>query len=117
MLEELVGRVFATRNAAQLMHWKTKSYAEHEALGAFYTGIIDKLDAIVEMYQGAHGLIAGTDIESVTEKDFLKHLKAEAEWIEENRETLSGDICAIENALDELAGLYHSTAYKLKFLS
>lgn len=35
MLEELIMRVFAARNAAHLEHWRTKSYAQHVALGSF----------------------------------------------------------------------------------
>ena len=36
MIEELVSKVFSARNASHLAHWATKSYAEHQALGAFY---------------------------------------------------------------------------------
>jgi len=57
MIEELVTRVFSTRNAAHLAHWKTKSFAEHSALGDFYDALIDGVDEIIEDYQGAFGLI------------------------------------------------------------
>lgn len=52
MIEQLVSRVFSTRNAAHLRHWSTQSYAEHVALGDFYDGVIDALDALVEARQG-----------------------------------------------------------------
>lgn len=117
MIQELVARVFATRNAVHQAHWATKSFAEHMALGEFYEALPDKLDAIVEMYQGANALIGPVDIEPVVGKDLTKHLQAEARWIDDNREAISGDICALENQLDELAGLYHRTVYKLRFLS
>ena len=52
MIEELVSRVFAIRNAAHLAHWASQSYSEHKALGKFYDGVIDKVDAIIETYQG-----------------------------------------------------------------
>lgn len=117
MIEELVTKVFATRNAIHTGHWKTKSYAEHVALGDFYDGLIDKIDSIVEMYQGAFDLIGNIDSEPVVGKDLIRHITEEAKWINDNRETISGDICAIENALDDLAGLYFHTLYKLRFLS
>jgi hypothetical protein len=87
------------------------------ALGDFYDGLVDKIDAIVEMYQGAFGLIDSIDSEPVVGKDIVRHLTDEAKWINDNRETISGDWCAIENALDDLVGLYLTTLYKLKNLS
>lgn len=117
MIEELVKKVFATRDAAHLRHWKTKSYAEHVAIGDFYEGIVEKIDAIVELHQGANGLIGDIDTKPLVGKDIIRHLTDEAKWINDNREAISGDICAIENALDDLAGLYLTTLYKLKNLS
>lgn len=117
MIEELVARVFATRNAIHLGHWKTKSYAEHMALGDFYEALPDKIDDIVELYQGAFDKIGAVETEPVVGKDLIKHLQAEARWINDNRETISGDICAIENQLDDLSGLYWTVLYKLRFLS
>ena len=55
MIEQLIARVFATRNAAHLLHWRGPSYAQHMALGDFYEAIIDKLDEIVECHQGETG--------------------------------------------------------------
>ena len=39
MIEDLIARVFCTRNCAHLAHWASDSYAEHEALGSFYENI------------------------------------------------------------------------------
>ena len=58
MIEEFVARVFKTRNQAHLMHWKTKSFAEHQALGGFYDDVIDALDKLVEATQAQRGLLA-----------------------------------------------------------
>lgn len=117
MIQELVKKVFATRDAAHTGHWQTKSYAEHVALGDLYDGIVDKIDGIVEMYQGAFGLIEKVESKPLVGKDIVRHLTEEAKWINDNREAISGDICAIENALDDLAGVYYRTLYKLKNLS
>ena len=48
MLEQLIARVFYARNLAHWNHWRTSSYAQHQALGAFYDDVIDNLDALVE---------------------------------------------------------------------
>ena len=52
MIEELITKIFCTRNCAHQQHWLTGSYAEHSALGDFYTDVIDLLDNFVEVHQG-----------------------------------------------------------------
>ena len=117
MIEQLVIKVFSTRNAVHLAHWRTKNYAQHVALGDFYDGLIDKIDVIVEMYQGAFGIIDAPDIKPVSPANIIEHIGEEANWIEENRSDIAGGVNAIENVIDDLAGLYLSTFYKLKNLS
>jgi len=117
MIEQLVAKVFASRNAAHLQHWRTKSYAEHVALGEFYDGVIDAIDAIVESHQGAFKLIGSVDLEPVKTKNMIELLLKDVMWIDENRSKISQGICAIENQIDTLSDLYLSTLYKLKNLS
>lgn len=116
MIEELVGRVFATRNAAHLAHWKATgvgSYARHIALGDFYDGLIDKVDTIVEMCQGVHGIIGNVRVPPMPTGEITEHISSEAEWIAKNRESISDDVDAINNVIDDLVGLYLTTHYKL----
>lgn len=122
MIEELVSRSFAIRNAAHLAHWRAKgpgSFAKHEALGAFYDELIDKLDGIVEAYQGHSGQLIGVvKAEGQdTRREILPALEAECAWITDNREEICDNNPALENMLDEICGLYLSTIYKLKFLA
>lgn len=117
MIEELVGRVFATRNAVHLAHFKTKSFAQHVALGEFYDGLVDKIDSIVEMYQGECGLIGEVDIPTVQTDRIMQHISGEADWIAEHRDDIAEEVDAIKNVIDELVGLYLKTHYKLKYLS
>jgi hypothetical protein len=117
MIEELVSRVFATRDAAHREHWKTKSFAKHSALGEFYDALPGKIDMIVEMYQGAFGLIEPKSGSASKIENIVQHIADEADWIDKNRSKIAEEVCAIENALDELCGLYLTTFYKLKNLS
>lgn len=122
MIEELIERTFAVRNAAQLAHWRAKgpgSYARHSALGDFYDAVIDKLDGIVEAYQGMTGSLVGFIKAGTmdTRRDIVDMLQSECDWIKKNRESIAEEHCAIENMLDELCGLYLTTIYKLKFLA
>jgi hypothetical protein len=117
--EELISKVFASRSTAHLAHWRTKSYAQHVALGSFYDDIIDVVDKFVEAYMGATGKAIGdVEIPAVkSSKDILKHLTDEAVWIDENRSEIAKGIPALENIVDEIMGIYLSTIYKLKNLS
>lgn len=118
MIETLVGRVFATRSAAHLAHFATKSYAQHMALGSFYEGLIEAIDEIVEVYQGRHGVIDVFAVPPMPLKvsEIARHLASEVEWIEANKKTVARNCDAVENLIDELAALYHRTVYKLENL-
>lgn len=118
MIEELVARVFKTRNQAHLAHWKTKSYAEHQALGSFYDDVIDILDKLVEACQGSKGIIGHVNLSCKDESmDVIKALTEDANWASANRAKISKGVPAIDNIVDELVGTYLSTLYKLKNLS
>lgn len=118
MIEELVSRIFKTRNQAHLAHWKTKSFAEHEALGSFYDELIDKLDGLVEACQGSKGIIGHVDLSCKDESvDIIKCLTDDANFISKNRSKIAHGVPALENILDEIVALYLTTLYKLKNLS
>ena len=39
----------------RILHWQTKSYAEHKALGKCYEALDPLVDQFVEVYFGTHG--------------------------------------------------------------
>lgn len=117
MVEQLIARVFCTRDNAHLSHWKTPSYAEHIALGDFYEDIIEKLDNFIECHQGNSDLIDKVQLSSKPCSDILKCLEEDCQWIEKNYKALSDGVTPLQNLLDELMGVYIKAIYKLKFLS
>lgn len=119
MVEELIQRVFSTRNAAHQAHWRTKIYAQHKALGKFYEELVGALDAFVEAYMGAKGdVVSSFSVPELKQpKDILSHISEEANWLEENRDEICGGVSALENLLDTITDLHLSTMYKLKQLS
>lgn len=119
MLEELISRVFAARDAAHLAHWRTKSFAQHMALDDFYDGAIDKIDGIVEAAQGSMGRLVGNVPLAAKDNraDVAKTLSDDCNWIAKNREKIAQGVPAVENLLDDLCDLYLTTIYKLKNLS
>lgn len=118
MMVQLISRIFAARNLAHVQHWKTQSYAQHQALAGFYDEVIELLDTLVEAYQGAAGLIE--DVPPSDEKrkpaDILEALRDDVVWIKKNCSTCCKNISALENIVDEIVALYLSTIYKLENL-
>jgi hypothetical protein len=116
MIEVLISRVFHSRNLAHWNHWRTKSYAQHKALGHFYDNVIEALDDGAEAYQGAFELVGTIPAPEKSDNDILKHFETEAAWIEENHEGICKGNRAIANLIDALSGVYLSTIYKLRNL-
>lgn len=119
MIEQLISRVFYSRNLAHFEHWRAKgvgSYARHTALGSFYEDIIDALDALVEAHQGANDLIGRVPATKDPQADVLAALEEDAAWIEKNHEGVCGGHRAVGNLLDNIAAVYLSAIYKLKNL-
>jgi len=119
MIEELISRVFYARNVAHFEHWRAKgegSYAKHKALGRFYDDIIDAIDSLVEAYQGAFSLIGNIPAPKMVDGDVLKLLEADADWIEENHESVCKGNRAVANLVDGVTEVYLSTVYKLRNL-
>jgi DNA-binding ferritin-like protein len=119
MIEELISRVFYARNVAHFEHWRAKgdgSYAKHKALGHFYDDIIDAIDSLVEAYQGAFSLIGNIPAPKMVDGDVLKLLEADADWIEENHESVCKGNRAVANLVDGVTEVYLFTVYKLRNL-
>ena len=116
MINELISRVLCARNCAHLQHWSTNSYAEHQTLESFYTQVLDKLDALVESYQGNFGAVSPDAVPLSKNSQGFKYLEEDAIWIAENREAISQGVDALSNQLDELVSVYLKSLYKLKSL-
>lgn len=113
MVEELINRVFAARDAAHAAHWKTKSYAQHQALGEYYDEVIEALDDYVEAHQGTFGIVGELDADV---PNIIKTVRDEILWMNENREKIAKGVPALENLLDSLTDLHMKTLYKLENL-
>jgi DNA-binding ferritin-like protein len=119
VIEDLISRVFYARNVAHFEHWRAKgdgSFAKHMALGSFYDDVIEAIDKLVEAYQGAFSLIGNIPAPKVTERDVLKLLEADADWIEENHDAISKGNRAVGNLVDGVTDTYLTTIYKLRNL-
>ena len=102
---------------AHLLHWQTKSYAEHVALGEFYEAIPSLVDDLVEATQGVTGEIIQFPADYYPPaEDGLTELKELREYFVENRNVMPAS-SEIQNLLDSIGDQIDSTLYKLRFLS
>jgi len=54
-LETIAGKLTYFHEQLHLLHWQTKSYAEHQALGGLYDYVHDFKDGIIEKLMGYTG--------------------------------------------------------------
>lgn len=116
MIEQLISRVFYARNLAHWSHWRTKSYSQHMALGAFYDDVIEAVDAVVEAHQALHGIVGDVPAPSAKGSEILPVLRSDAEWIEQNHEKICEGNRGIGNLIDGVTDVYLRTIYKLENL-
>jgi hypothetical protein len=115
---QFVAVLLHSGTVTHMQHLATKSYAQHVALGEFYTSIIELADTYAEAYSGAYEQIpisAYSNDFSVT-KDPETYLKMIKRYVDAHRKDLPDDT-ALQNIVDEIVGQIDSTLYKLRFLN
>jgi len=116
-INELVERVFCTRNLVHFAHWNTNSYASHMALNDLYEAIVDATDDIVENYQGEFGLLKNLDCDCTKlDRDIIEYILEDSQWLRSNQDKISQGSKAISALIDVLAAAYNKCLYKLKNL-
>ena len=98
-----------------ILHWQTKSYAEHQALGTFYDELGDLVDSLAEKMMGKQDItftFSNNYYEPAdTGKEELESLK---EYVEETRMQFEQD-SDIQNEIDNIANLINQTLFLLRF--
>jgi DNA-binding ferritin-like protein len=124
MFEKLISTLMASRDQAHVFHWQTTgdgSFAAHMALNAYYDAIPDLTDALVESYQGKHGIVMGyTPAEQFSEYEketVIKYFKGLAMYVERCYDKIDAMDTYILNQIDNVKELIYSTIYKLENLS
>jgi DNA-binding ferritin-like protein len=114
-LEIIAGKLTYFHEQLHLLHWQTKSYAQHKALGKIYEYVQDFKDDVVEKLMGYTGkrpaaykieALSATDSTAVVTAlmDFASNLKRYAE---------SNSFHDIANLADALSGEAAKTKYLL----
>lgn len=115
MISELLNRVFSARNIAHFTHLTTDKYSEHIALNEFYDNVIDAVDELIECYIGQFSEVPEYDVVSMkAPENIVSFLRDESDWIEANRDEISGKSEAVASLVDVLVSVYLRTIYKLE---
>ena len=110
----LVQKMYEARQVAHNCHLKTKSFAEHKALGGFYEKVLGLVDEFVESYQGQYGLLEDCELKVESVSNPTQYLDDCAKLFIVGREELKDP--HLQNIVDEVVALTYRTVYKLKFL-
>ena len=117
-MEELVSGLFAARDAAHILHLKTRSFAAHMALGDLYDALVDLTDTVTEVYQGKYGVLnIKRSSTSFSDHDPISFIKDFATWVENGRGVFNPEDSHLLNEWDNIISCVYKTKYKLENLS
>ena len=105
-INNIMALVFADADMAHQQHLATKSYAEHVALGEFYSGVREKFDALAE------SLVAMGQRVPAANAPMVSRLQQSFTQLQELRAVCDG-VPAAENLFDEIGACYLGAIYKL----
>jgi len=116
-------KLFESREMAHVYHLSVKgdmgSFAAHVALGAYYEGILEFIDELIETYQGQYELIESFDMINTIDtksKAPIDYFNELVMFVKTTRNTsLSPEDTHLQNIIDEVVGLIYRTLYKLKY--
>jgi hypothetical protein len=114
-INELLAMLFKARDVTHKLHWGTKSFSVHMALGDLYETLIDLADELAEMYMGKYGDL------KVPESTIQFTMNPEQFIIELSRSLEAFKSHMVQdgwfiNKYEELQGEVQRVAYKIKNL-
>jgi hypothetical protein len=114
---EFFGILMQIRDIAHLTHLRqyTKNGWEHKALNILYDEVLDKVDTIIESWQGIHGLIDIRIPESSAKTDAIEWTSSVYSHIMANRYQFTESW--IQNEIDNVCTLLAQTLYRLKYVN
>ena len=111
----LIATLFLSREQAHREHLKTKSYAQHVALGDFYEQIVGIADEFAETYQGLYGVMSDIPYLPASKGSIDAVLESHLGTIERDRQSFGeNQDKPLQNIIDTACGLYATTLYKLR---
>lgn len=119
MINEIIAQLFNARNAAHSIHLRTRSFAQHIALGDFYEKLVDLTDALAETFAGRYGIV-NVDVNTPSvfpNTDAVMFIRSVDKWATEVTKQFNPADTLILNQWDEILSLINTTKYKLENLA
>jgi len=108
--------LFHARQQAHFWHLDTTSYAEHQALGEFYTELLGLTDQLLEEFMGKGKRIdfggVRMTFHAYNRDKMIEYFKKVARYIVRRKKSLSPSEGNLGNIFDEILGLINRTLYK-----
>lgn len=119
-MHDVVRDLLQMQNQLRILHWQTKSYAAHKALGEAYEGLDDLIDTFVETALGrkeacfSEGNVT-IQLFDIKQLDACTALETYKQYLSEISCKLNPEIDSdLLNIRDEMLGLINKTCYLLK---
>jgi len=112
---EFISVLHQSHTQAKTWHNRTENYSEHKALGAYYEGILEPVDGLIESLQGVKGRVDGYTTKPLVdykENQSEVYFKSLYDYIQKERAGL-GSESWIQNQVDTIAELVAETLYQL----
>jgi len=116
---QFITTLLSSVTIAHVLHFKTRSYAQHMALGSFYSELENLTDGLFEEYLGCTENAISKPFPSVSisfNQEPLSFLKDLHLYVKENRSAM-GEESNIQNTVDSILSCICTCIYKVENLS
>lgn len=106
-------------NQIRILHWQTKSYAEHKALGNLYEDLDGLIDNFVEVRSGQYGVSHAKNTFNLSLKNYdqcepKQCMDMIINSLKEIYSSVSENDTELKNILDEMISAVRKTRYLLE---
>jgi len=117
----IITTLLTLQSQLRVLHWQTKSYAEHQALGGLYESLDGQIDEFVETFSGRYGVPAAKDSYKLTLVNYKDNAgvveildQAISYMTKEVPALLKSEDTDLLNIRDEMVGAINKTKYLLR---
>ena len=117
---KLITNFLSIQSQLKVLHWQTKSYAEHKAFGKLYETLYGLFDTFIEVYMGKYGTILAKEefefeVQNYSEQFAREFLDIGIEYFKNDvTNGLDKDDTDLLNIRDEVIAEMNKTKYLLK---
>lgn len=108
------------QNQIKILHWQTKSYAAHQALGGAYESLDSLIDSFVETLAGVDQKVLELDscvtkCKSINSLDTMEFMKSVSEFLSNKLDSyIPEGRSDLHNIKDEMIAVVNKTMYLLR---